>query len=315
MEDPAEGPVRPESFGRVPPPFNPESRARKLHPFLSAMVMGYNLGRVVEYPCPRGKAPGGGGLSPGRSCPETVTMKIDPSWTVGKITALFSGSIPLFQKYGLHVPSAGGEKLENACRQRGLPLDSMLGELEELISGTPNKGPREKDWTREPPEELMDYIIRTHHVFTRLKLDEAERVLASLSKEKGLIPEFDLIRNLFIRLDHELREHLAEEEESVFPFLRAAEKDPRGAERDWKGPRGRGNFRASARKVLLEHGMMDCEFKEIEKLICLFNIGNPGRQTFRRLAQVFQELKEDNKQHVHLESDILLKGVLRPVEE
>jgi regulator of cell morphogenesis and NO signaling len=239
---------------------------------------------------------------------EVSAAKVEPAKAVGQMAAESREFIPVFERLGINYYSEGSLSLEEACRAAGIPLEQAMGELEGTEGAREEWYRQERDWQRESMGELIDYIVHVHHVNTRLKLDHIEGILAKWSRDSQSPSKMGVVQGLFIKLDADLREHLNEEEERVFPYLIRAERSAAKGEPFPPLPEIFGDFNNSLRALLFEHAMMDREFKEISKLICLFGAGDRQWKSIgSSLELAFLELERDNQKHIHLENNILLK--------
>jgi regulator of cell morphogenesis and NO signaling len=235
-----------------------------------------------------------------------MDMEINHNQTTGQIVVEMKEAIPIFEKYEINYYKEGEKTLKEACLAADAPLEQVEAELNNVEAVPTEWYTQEPNWRVESMASLIHYIVHVHHVRTRLALDNIERALARLSKGQVEPSELSMVRTLFLKLDSELREHLREEEELVFPYLIKAERALKKGEPVEKISQNSDGFSDPIREVLFEHGMMDREFKEIQKLIFLFKKAGDGGP-FEPLAETFGELEKDNKKHIHLENNILLK--------
>jgi len=233
-------------------------------------------------------------------------MELNKSRSVGQIAVEMNEAIPIFEKYGIDYYKEGNRTLQETCLTAGVPLERVELELKMAELQPSDWSVQEPDWRQETMACLVQYIVCVHHTKTRLALDRIERIFSKLSMGDDESSELGLVRSLFLKLDSELRDHLRLEEITIFPFLIKAERALKKGEPVEKMSRNIEGGSNPIREVLFEHGMMDREFKEIEKLVFLFKENGNG-EYFGLLAQVFGELGRDNQKHIHLENNILLK--------
>lgn len=233
-------------------------------------------------------------------------MEIDHNQTTGQIAVEVKEAVPIFEKYRINYYREGNQTLLEACQAAGASLEQVESELNRLEPVPTEWYTQEPNWRQETMESLIHYIVRVHHVRTRVALDDIERALAKLSINEAEPSELGIVRTLLLKLDSELREHLREEEEQVFPYLIKAERAFKKGEPVEKITQKSEGFSNPIREVLFEHGMMDREFKEITKLLFLFKQAGDGGP-FEPVAEAFAELEKDNQKHIHLENNILLK--------
>lgn len=153
---------------------------------------------------------------------------------------------------------------------------------------------------------MIHYLIHVHHVKTRELLDSIKRELAELLKNGRYSPTFTLVQELFQKVDADLRNHMLEEEKTIFPYLIYSERAlKKGSAAEHLLQKDK-KFTDSVRDILFEHRFMDRGFHEIEKLVFLFG-QTGGPMPVEPLTQALRELKRDNEKHVRLENHFLLK--------
>ncbi len=225
---------------------------------------------------------------------------------VRQIAIEIPNAVSLFEKYGINYYLEGEKSLEQACVAGGIPFERVQLELREIESSQAAGYAQEPDWSRETMAAVIHYLLRVHHVKTRLMLDNIELALAQLTKGISGSSKLDLVREMFLRVDKELRNHMLEEEKTVFPYLVYAERELAKGTAVEKIPQKEKSFSDSIRNILFEHRFMDKGFHEIEKLVLLFK-EDRTLASLEPLDKALNELKKDNQKHVHLENNILLK--------
>ncbi len=229
-------------------------------------------------------------------------MEIDYSKPIGRIAVEISGAVSLFEKYGIDYYREAEKELVTACSIAGAPLDQVESELKKIKEPIPALWyQQEPDWSRETMASLIHYIVQVHHTKARSLLDDIVREL-DLSRETKQEPgRLQVLRNLFLEFEAELRNHLLEEEETIFLYLihteRALEK---GQAPGNLAPMEKG-FSNSIREILFEHRFMDRGFEQIEKLMHLIN-DEASAVSLKNLVEALSALKKDNEKHVHLEN-------------
>lgn len=233
-------------------------------------------------------------------------MKILSSQTVGQIAVQAKESIPVFEKYNIDYSSEGGRSLKDACYLAGAALDQVTRELEGALPVLGEWYTEEPDWSREPMVELVDYIVKNHHVYTRRQLDVIEKLMGDLEKpDFDQNPELAWVRRFFTKWSREMRDHLLEEEELVFPYLVEVERD---LQRNKPIPHPFKGYNSSTHPIRIlqsEHGMMGLEWKKIRELTRDFVPHSGASRAVQDLYQAFRELIKDKQKHIHLENNIL----------
>lgn len=218
-------------------------------------------------------------------------MPIDPSRTVADLVLERPARARVFEELGLDYCCGGKTPLADACEARGLLVDQAVAALEVAPEGpTP-----ERDWTSVPLLELCDHIVAEHHDRLREDLPRLDGLLAKVVRAHATErPSVVELRDTFTKLRHELEEHLAAEEDQLFPLVRAggpydaAQLDALEHDHEWAGS-------ALARMRELADGY------DLEQALC---------NTHRATLDGLHELERDLHQHIHEENNVLFPRAL-----
>jgi regulator of cell morphogenesis and NO signaling len=152
-----------------------------------------------------------------------------------------------------------------------------------------------RDWSTAPLEELCDHIVSEHHERLRRELPRLDGLLEKVVRAHGEErPSVVALWDTFTALRSDLEEHLAAEEETLFPLVRSGGPyDPaqlRELEHDheWAGT-------ALARMRLLADGY------DLDRALC---------NTHRATLDGLHELELDLHQHIHEENNVLFPRAL-----
>ena len=149
-------------------------------------------------------------------------MTLCAEMTVREYATETPNATRVFEKLKIDYCCGGGRSLRDACAAAGVPLDEVERLLEQAVDGSGEMPPGVRSGTL---AELIDYILDTHHAFTR---DEMERITALAekvaSKHGGNHPELPCVRALFLKLCEDLRPHMFKEEMILFPYVRQLEQ-------------------------------------------------------------------------------------------
>lgn len=234
-------------------------------------------------------------------------MKINPDTTVGEIAVESSEFIALFEARGIDYCCGGGRSLRQACYLAGVPLDQVTADIEKIFLGLREK-PGEKDWRCESIAALIDHLLKTHHAFTREQIRRIDSIFETiLAAPTGAPPEVPTLQSLFQALSRELEDHMRHEEEVVFPYLLEVEQARLKGKTPPQPFSGYDGFTHPLYTLASEHGLTGSEWKEIELLTDHFQAPAHGAQALLPLYAALAALEEDNRKHIHLENNILLK--------
>lgn len=207
----------------------------------------------------------------------------------------------VFEKLKIDYCCGGGRSLQDACAAAGVPLEEvarLLGQAGRL-SGEMPPGVRSGTLT-----ELIDYILDTHHAFTR---DEMERIAALsdkvVSRHGGNHPELRDVRALFLKLCDDLRPHMFREEMILFPYVKQLERAAAAASPAPYAPFGTvGN---PVRVMMFEHDTAGDILRELRVAACDYAAPADACISYRTLYEALEGFEKDLHQHIHLENNVL----------
>ena len=150
--------------------------------------------------------------------------------------------------------------------------------------------------------ELVSHIMEQYHREARVEMARLETQAAEAALLEGLAcPELMVVRDEVERFCQELRAHLKQEEQVVFPALLAFDRDG-------------GPVPAALRDPLLllrdEHASAAGLMQRIQRLTEGFNPPQGARAVQRKLFRSFHLLADSLERHIYLENQVLFKRVL-----
>lgn len=227
--------------------------------------------------------------------------------TVREIAVSFPATARIFEEYKIDFCCGSRRPFEDVCQTAGVAPEIISQKINQaLLKQTEDLQSPE----RKSASELIDYILKNHHIFTKLEIvrlsDLMERVCR---KHGGQQNELFLLRKSFIELGDELTTHLRKEETVLFPFIKHLEMSaannlscPRPPFKTIKNP---------VRMMITEHdtaGALLTEMREITKDYAAPQSTCPN---FQALYLGLEELEKDLFQHIHLENDVLFPKAVR----
>jgi len=218
-------------------------------------------------------------------------MPIDASRTVADLVLEQPSRARVLEELGLDYCCGGKTPLADACAARGLAVSEAVAALE-AAGDLPTS---ERDWTTVPLPELCDHIVSEHHERLRVELPRLDGLLEKVVRAHGEErPSVVELRDTFTALRSDLEEHLAAEEQQLFPLVRAGGPyDPERVhelehDHEWAGT-------ALARMRDLTDGY------DLEQALC---------NTHRATLDGLHELERDLHQHIHEENNVLFPRAL-----
>ncbi len=224
--------------------------------------------------------------------------------SVGEFVKEDYRSAHIFNKYGIDFCCGGKKTLTEACQSVGIEKNILLKELEELErTGTPLTFVNEKDLN-----SLIDYILQTHHTFTREKgsllLNYTEKLLNAHAESHKEVIE---LRNLVTSLVEELMTHLLKEERVLFPAILAIlDEKPLPFEKS--------HIIHPIQAMEFEHEQVGNLLRQINSLTNNFSPPKYACTTWKVCYSTLKEFTEDLHKHIHLENNLLFTQVLSMIK-
>jgi regulator of cell morphogenesis and NO signaling len=221
--------------------------------------------------------------------------------TVGEIVANDFRAAAVFKNAGFDFCCGGKRGLAEMCEEKGLDpavLEQQLKVLEtEPVSASLNF----KDWD---PAFLCDYIVNTHHKFVLKNLPELvfyTRKIAGVHGEHH--QELIEIAELFSKINDELMQHLKNEEEVLFPAIKAALAG--------NSSTARATIMSEITRMTGEHEFAGGAMDHISEISKHYAVPADGCNTYAVAYKLLEQFEDDLHVHVHLENNILYPKALR----
>jgi|CXWL01.1.fsa_nt_gi regulator of cell morphogenesis and NO signaling len=213
----------------------------------------------------------------------------------------------VFEKYHLDFCCKGKRSLVIACAESEIKMEDVLAELEETEPG--NNSGVSIDLQKMSLNELVDYIVTTHHSYVKKEMPAILGYLQKVvSKHGDRHPEMIKVLALFTAVKEEMEHHMQKEELILFPRIKEIEQQlAAGSE-----------IKISSTYLLSPINIMEQEhdhagsmLAEIRRLINDYNPPADACTTYRLSYASLQAFELDLHQHVHLENNILFPKALQ----
>jgi regulator of cell morphogenesis and NO signaling len=216
-----------------------------------------------------------------------------PDCTVGELVAARPGRSRVFQGYGIDFCCQGGRTLREACERKGLPLDTVVDQLEAESADRP--APENNPATL-PPAELAAYIVARHHAFLRNELPRLRAMSERVAKvHGGHTPAMQEVFDVLTAMADELDFHMAKEEQILFPAIIAMSRGEI-APQSLDGP---------INCMIHEHDDAGAALARLRELTGGYAPPDCACNTWRALYAGLAELEGDLHRHIHLENAVL----------
>jgi regulator of cell morphogenesis and NO signaling len=228
-------------------------------------------------------------------------MTATPDTTIREIVATDFRTAATFQRFGLDFCCNGCRTIEQGCREAGVDEEALLRELDSVMSTPSGPSPRFAAWDA---QTLIDYIVANHHTYVRQALPvllEHTQKIAAVHGERH--SELVHIARLFERVADEMTEHMAKEEQILFPFIAKAANAAAGGSPLPAPPFG--TVENPIRMMEHEHQFVGDAMAEMRSLTAGYAAPEDACATYRVCLQELAAFEEDLHAHVHLENNIL----------
>lgn len=232
--------------------------------------------------------------------------------TVGDLVAEDYRLGSVFKRFGIDFCCGGGRTVADACVKHGVTLDQLDAALAEVRTSSESRG--DGDARHWPLDFLVDYITNVHHRFVRDRLPVLNQFASKVARVHGNAnPELVELGGLVGDLTTELLDHLAGEEETLFPYVKdlvvAKAQDVRPSRPDF------GTAKHPITSMEHEHDGAGDLMKRMRTITDGFTPPSHACNTYRALFATLEEFEEDLHRHVHLENNILFPRALALEEE
>lgn len=224
--------------------------------------------------------------------------------SVGEMVAERPGRSRVFEELGIDYCCGGKLSLAEACAHRGLQPDAVRRRLDETDTGGEPDG---TDWRTAPLADLCGHIVVTHHDFLRRELPRLRGLLGKLARVHGdRHPELRDVFAVFDPFADELTEHMAKEEQVLFPLITWTES----------GDVPPTPFVLQPIAVMeAEHDDAGRALAEMRRLTGGYAVPADGCNTYRAAMAGLAEVEADMHVHVHKENNILFPRAARLVAD
>jgi regulator of cell morphogenesis and NO signaling len=220
-------------------------------------------------------------------------MLLSSEKTVSKMAVENPAVARVFEKHGIDYCCGGKNSLETACKERGIALESLLGEL---AASKPEL--EEHDWKTVSLRDLTTHIVTRHHAYLKSELPRIAALFAKVLRAHGeREPRLAEVSEVFEVLKEELEAHLMKEEMILFPaIVRIETGSSAGVPCSIEQPIARMEY---------EHESAGRALAQMRHLTLDYYISDEACNTYRALFAALIELEGDLHQHIHLENNIL----------
>jgi regulator of cell morphogenesis and NO signaling len=219
--------------------------------------------------------------------------------SLAELVTSVPGAARVFERHGLDYCCGGGQRLDVACRDRGVDPGEIIGELADLQT---MPAPA---WATMGPAELVDHLEQTHHAYLHA---EFPRLSALATKVVGVHgarhPELTEVQAAFEAVRADLDPHLMKEEQVLFPMIRELAASATAPQFHC------GSLANPISVMLTEHDRAGELLARMRDLTDGYQTPPDGCASYRALYDGLAELEADTHLHVHKENNVLFPAVV-----
>jgi len=238
-------------------------------------------------------------------------MNITATSTVRDLAAAIPGATRVFENFGIDYCCGGHRTLSDVCQEASLPVEDLKRSLEE--AGRASQRGAERDWRQESLTALTEYIIDTHHIFTRHELDRLEKLFDKVCSRHGENhPALFEAQKTFYQLKQDLIPHMLKEEQVLFPYITRMEEA--AGEGRQVSPPFFGTVQNPVRMMMLEHDAAGDLLRALRLTTGDYTPPPDACASYKALYQGLAGFEADLHQHIHLENNLLFPRAIEMEE-
>jgi len=212
--------------------------------------------------------------------------------TLADLAITRPGATSVFLRHGLDFCCRGRRPLDEVCSENGLDPSVILDEIANQESTAGDL----LELAARPIRELVDFIEGYYHARLRAELPEliamAQKV-ETVHASKATCPR--ALAGHLQTIHSAILEHLAKEEQVLFPMIRSGSRDPAGA---------------PIRVLEQEHEDHGRNLEYLRVLTHGFIAPPEACATWKALYLRLNRLSDELMEHIHLENNVLFPRVL-----
>jgi regulator of cell morphogenesis and NO signaling len=226
---------------------------------------------------------------------------LNPETALAELALRSDAHAAVLARHHLDFCCGGRKTLSQACAAAGLDVGAVLSELDAELAARA-AATTSPDWSERPLAELADFIVETHHAFTRAAIARITPLLAKVAGKHGeRHPELRGIADVFAALATDMEPHMLREERVLFPYIRSLAAP--SAAQPPAPPFG--TVRNPVRMMMAEHDRAAEQLAAIQDASAGFSAPADACTSYRALYAGLAELHLDLLKHVSLENNVL----------
>ena len=229
-----------------------------------------------------------------------ITKRENGQETIGEIAVKDLRKVEVFKKYGIDFCCGGKKTIAEVCEEKNIDATKVQTELRLIETENRVSKISYNDWNI---DFLADYIVNTHHSYVRKYLPELMNYSTKVAQVHGeQHPELLPIQQLVEEINKELTEHLEQEENVLFTYVKKiveARKNNMPLVKEGK------DLTVLINELEKDHDLVGRALDKIRDLSKDYEIPGDACASYKLLYKMIQEFEDDLHLHIHLENNIL----------
>jgi regulator of cell morphogenesis and NO signaling len=196
----------------------------------------------------------------------------------------------------------GNKTLKESCEALSLNTEEVIKTLEKIQKEKSEI--KSIEYEKLNKDELIDHIVSTHHSFFKNEEPTLTKLVEKVSRVHGpggrstssYLPDLKENYDKFVLI---FSEHLQNEEETLFPFLKTCDENDKKKIKEMIGD------------YINDHEETGKYLKIMKNLTNSYEIPEGACQSFKTMLTKLQTLEQDIHIHVHKENNILFPKFLK----
>ena len=220
--------------------------------------------------------------------------------TLAVIVSSNHSTVPVLEKYHLDFCCKGKRTLADACKEKGLPVETITAELN---NATAPAGALKMPFNQMTAEQLISYILIHHHFYVKQSMPTILSHLQKVAAKHGSAYPFMLeVYDIFSEIKDEMTAHMQKEESILFPGIKEVEARQNSAHTRQHDD---AYISAPIEAMELEHDHAGELLYKIRELTNNYMPPADACTTFTVSLAELKAFEEDLHKHVHLENNLL----------
>lgn len=223
--------------------------------------------------------------------------------TVREIAVEFPQTTRVFEEFKIDYCCGGGRSFDDACQFAGVAPSVVSRKIKNELAGSDKTTAIDLP-ERKKASDLVDYIVKKHHVFTTNEIGRLTDLMEKVCCKHGAgHPELIDVQTVFRVLADELTVHMRKEEMVLFPYIKTLEgsvgESLLVAEPHFK------TVRNPVRMMMREHTAAGDLLLQMRQISRNYALPEGACPSFRALYFALEDLEKDLHRHIHLENNVL----------